>query len=240
MNITIEELDEEFKPYRNDYGFVSDGRNNLDHNPLFHGFYVSLKARLGLLTKKQIFREKLLIETLIHPEVSGLLRSAPYNRPNSNSHSHDNERAMFWLSKRLGMTYAADFLAHGRETGWNYNSNAPFEWTIDGTYERFTGIITQAMIAAGERPGVYRSAWLILEILGSANTKRQHIETMTLPYFMCKTIRGHNGFIDGACDHWKQKGFKKYPRGIGEVFQSWGGTWETHPYVKWYQGVIDV
>ncbi len=237
---TLEELDKEFEPFRNDYGFVSDGDLNKDHNPLFHGFYVAIKDRLGLLSRIQIKREKRLLQKLIHPDAPGVLRSAPWEYKNANAHSHDNEKAMFWLSKRLGMPYAADFLKHGRKTGWNYNSDSPREWHPHGQYERFTGMIAQAMIAAGEHPGCFRQTWLYGELFASSYQKRGRTETMTLPYFMCKTIKGFSKQADTAVENWRVKGMQKYPGGLGEVFEGYGPAWHNHPYTKWYAGVIDV
>ena len=236
----LETLDKDMAPYRNKYGFVTDGEGNLDHNPLFHGFYVAIKQRLGLLDVYEINRERKLIQTLIHPEFPGVLMSAPIGGKNSNPYSHDNERAMFWLSKVLNMTYAEDFLKHGRKTGWNYNSLVPWIWSLEGQYERFPGMLSQAMISKGEKLGLVSNVLLHAEILGSAYKERKDIENMTLPYFMCKTIKDYSWYSEKTVSYWQEKGYKKYPGGMGEVFHSWGGSWKSHPFVKYYHGIIDV
>lgn len=234
----LADLEKQFAPYRNRYGFVS-ADNNRDHNPLFHGFYVALLDRYGLLDDDQRRLEMRRLNSLVHPDYPGILLSAPHGEPNRNEHSHDNLKAMFWLSQRLGMSFAADFLAHGRKHRWNWNADNPNEWDWKGTYQRFGGMIAQAKIAAGEAPSL-GWLWLNGELLLSAHRARGRIERMTLPYFMCKTLRGHHRISDVVIDYWRWKGLQKYPGGIGEVFQSWGGPWRRHPYVEHYWGVLDV
>lgn len=230
--ITPSQLDEEFEPYRNRFGFISDAFGNLDHNPLFHGFYVALKDRLGFLHASEVQRERNLLNPLI--ESPGLLRSAPVGEHNSNPHSHDNQRAMFWLSKRLALSYSKDFLELGRKNAWVFGDLKKSE----SYYERFTGMIAQAQISAGERPGCFRQTWLYGELWKSAEKPRSDIENVTLPYFMCKTIEGFNEFADATVKHWRARTLEKYPGGVGEVFDSWGGPWKNHPYVKHFWGVV--
>jgi len=238
--MTLQELEKQFEPYRNDYGFVSDGKNNIEHNPLFHGFYVALLDRYGLLDTAERNKQAALLGTLVHRLYPGILRSAPWGEKNTNEHSHDNLKAMFWLSKRLAIPYAKDFLYHGRHHGWNWNEDEPNVKEKEGVYERWTGMIAQAQIADGETPTCFRQGWLNGELIIAAKTKRKHIETMTLPYFMCKTLRGYGKWSDLTVEYWRKKGFEKYPHGMGEVFMSWGTSWVKHPFVEHYWGVIDV
>ena len=216
---TLKSLDMEMGPHRNAYDCVSGGGNK-DHNQLFHAPYVALKERYGLLDEEQKERERILFDKFLHPGYPGLLRSAPQGYRNANPHSHDNEKAALWLATAIDHPYAKDFLAHGRATGWHYNSEDPELIVIEGTYERFTGMIAQAQIAAGEKPGCFRSTWLNGELLLSASRGKGRLERMFLPYWMCKTVNHHTVILTATCENWKSRGFKKYPGGMGEVWQS--------------------
>jgi hypothetical protein len=237
--LLIREIQKEFGPYRNKYGFVSAG-GDFAHNPIFHGFYIALLQRLGLLTEQQKRIQKVLMQKLIHPDYPGILLGAPYGQKNSNKFSHDNHKAMFWISKTLGMSFAQDFLDHGRKHAWNYNPDHPEKFTLYGAYGRNGEMIAQAQIAAGENPGFMMGAWLTVHMYHAAIQRRKHIEPMTLPYYIAKTVNGHNGFISLACNYWRSQGLKKYPGGMGEVLDHWGGPWKGHPYVKYYDKVIDI
>jgi hypothetical protein len=237
---TIESLEAEFLPYRNAFGFVSDNNGNRSHNPLFHGFYVALLDRYKLLNHEEIKKQKDLLQQLIHPKYPGILLSAPHYLPNTNEHSHDNLKAMFWLSSCLDMNFAANFLEHGRTHDWNWNAEQPDKPDLKGYYGRFGGMIAQAQIAAGEDPSCFSKTWLNGELMLSANAKRGRVEKILLPYFMCKTIRGSGVVANRAVRYWKKKALQKYPGGIGEVFDSWGPAWGGHPYLDHFWGVIDV
>jgi len=236
--MTIDDIEKIFEPYRNRYGFVSDNKLNRDHNPLFHGFYVYLLDVHGLLDSDEIQKQKDLLQPLIHPKYPGILLSAPYAYPNANKHSHDSLRAMFWLSKRLGMTFAEDFLRHGRTHKWNWNPDNPNLFDKAGTYERYTGMICQAMIAAGEDPPMMPNLWLNLELFISAQKTKGRRERITLPFFMCKTVEKENELFAAVVDYWRKRAIKKYPGGLGEVFETWSSAWTGHPYCELLRGHI--
>jgi len=227
-----------FKLFTNEYGFVSGPDLNKDHNPLFHGFYIDLLDYFGFLDTAERNKQAALMGTLIHRLYPGILRSAPWGKPNANEHSHDNVRAMLWISQKLGMTFAKDFLAHGRTHGWNWNENDPNTWELEGTYWRFAGMIVQARISAGERPGFLEKLVLDAEIYLAAKKKRQHSESMTLPYYMVKTMDP----TDWVVRYWKKKAHAKYPDGLAGVFTDWGADWKSqrHPYADLYKGLINV
>ena len=240
MKPILIEIEIEFGPYMNRHGFITAG-GDVDHSPLFHGFYVALLDRLNLLDYKEKIRQQRLLKTLIHPYYPGILLSAPFGSgPNSNEHSHDNVKAMLWMSKRLGMSFAADFLEHGRRHNWNWNADDPEKFDSSGSYGRFGDMIGQAMLAAGEDPPEFYRAWLYAKILYGSMQRKGRVERVTLPYFQCKTMRGEGSIANLLIDRWRNKKMEMYPGGIGEVFDKWGGPWKGHPYVKWYQGIIDV
>ena len=200
---------------------------------------MALLDRLGFLDTAERNRQAALLSTLIHPEYPGLLRSAPWGFHNQNVHSHDNLKAMFWLSKRLGMTFAHDWLTHGRKKGWNWNSEEPKRWQKNGTYWRFFGMIGQAMLAAGEHPDVLHMTALKGELLyGGTFQPKGRAEAVYLPYFMAKTLRGHDVSGNLIIDRWKARQMKLYPRGLTGALIHYG--WKDHAYHRWYEGVLDV
>ncbi len=250
MMYTLEQIEEEFAPYRNRYGFVSAGGDH-GHNTLFHAFYVNLLDRYKLLNLATTKKEIQLFNTLIDPKYPGILRSAPVGFPNANPHSHDSLKGAFWLCHKLKdysrrfypvgqINFAKDFLNHGRLHKWNWNPKDPNKFDLHGTYWRFPGMIAQAQVAAGETPHPFNKYWLYAELALSAKKSKGRIERMTLPFWMCKTIKGISPMADMFVGHWRENAYRKYPGGMGEVFESWGGPWKTHPFTKHYAGLFDV
>ena len=128
-------------------------------------------------------------------------------------------------------------------------------WHVNGIFERFTGVIAQAQIAAGETPSCFRQIWLTGELWHSASKSRGKIENIMLPYWMCKTVKGHNEYLTASVAHWIKKAYEKYPGGFGELISSWGGmmgVWArhptlstatktvAHPYIKHFKGLFNI
>lgn len=235
MKPTVKELEKQFAPYENRYGFFTAG-GDIDHIPLFHGFYLLILDKYELLDEAEIRKQRKLMSKLIHPEYPGLIMPRPKVGQRGNDYSHDTHKAMIWISKRLGMSFAKDFLVHGRSHGY-WNPINPREFNVRGIYWRFPGMIAQAQIASGE--AALLAPWLYAELFAASFTgKHKRVEKVTLPVFMCKTIEDYGPIAHLTVKRWRSVKSKAYPGGLGEVLQQWGGPWRDSPYVEHLWGTI--
>jgi hypothetical protein len=230
--VTVKQLERDFAPYKNRYGYFTAG-GDVDHIPLFHGFYLLILDHYGLLSEAEIHKQRKLMSRLIHPQYPGILMPNPEIGKGGNWFSHDTHKAMFWISQRLGMSFAKDFLMHGRNHGHNWNPINPGEFHARGTYWRFPIMIAQAKIAAGESLNPFHWFWLNAELLLGATKGTTRVEKVTLPVFICKTVEPRV-----SVDIWRKSRLKVYPGGLGEVLQKWGGPWKDSPYVDHLWGVV--
>jgi len=228
--ITLSSIDKKFASWRNADGLVSPDR---DHQPLFHGFYLLVLEKHGLLSQARDANVKLLSQ-LIHPEFPGLLLPRP-GRAVGNLFSHDTHRAMVWAAHTLAMPFAKDFLDHGT----NHNPAHPKKWAMRGTYWRFPSLWAAAHIAARRppHPNYWALAYNEMWLAGRTGYSRR-VEKVTLGVFNCRTLSGVDSHMDRVVYQWQKKKLLAYPGGLGEVLQNWGGPWRNSPFVDELWGVI--
>lgn len=240
MTMTLAQIKSDFAPYVNKYGFTTCG-GDTQHQPLFHGFYLLALEKYRLLDKKEELNQKVLFETLIHPDWPGVLLPQPYKKlhRNPNWWSHDTHKAMLWASKRFGMTFAKDFLAHGRTFNWDWNPVRPGTTSpkMRGRYDRFPSMIAQAQIAAGESPTFFNKTWLYAEHFFPAGRHRR-LEKFFLQVFIMRTLEGYSPIGDLVVQRWRSVKKKAYPGGLGEVLTKYGKWWKESPFIDHCWGIF--
>lgn len=240
MTPTLEQMENEFSRHLNRYGYSTMG-GDVDHIPLFHGFRILAEDYHNHLSESRRKFHRQMLEKLIHPNYPGILRPRPRDATQGgNWFSHDNHRAMLWASGVLGMSFAKDFIEHGRKHGWNWNPKDPTKKHRSGTYWRFPSLMVQAFVEAGEPvPPIYRALAYYEIKLAARVGKHPRVEKVTLPVFTYRSILKLNDpDINEQILRWKTTKLKAYPGGLGERLEKWGGPWRKSPHAKYLWDVI--
>jgi len=183
--MTFQEVLEEFKPYKNEYGmypFSTNPPEVTQNDPLFTAYaMMSIVDACGELPMG--FAGELILSYDMYINSTGLTLRSPKS---TELDSDDNLTGWGVAAHYLDSAYAKSILNYARKNAWIWPSADKSKTLFQRWLGRFRQTEAHLMLPAGERPGLDLQFFWCLAVLSSALSWRTNADAYSLGYCLVR------------------------------------------------------